>query len=148
MEDPRVKSKANKIDRGATNSRFLRSAISLVFATCSILLTAQSAMGSLEGTIHGPNGKAFPNCTVTISSFDGNRITQGTTDKHGKYQIKQLSSGWYRVTVRPPYFGDQLYLNYETSIVVSAVGRTSLSAVLKWKQDPREDCKPGQQVCF
>jgi hypothetical protein len=130
-------------------NRFLRVVIAtgLALLTLSSAAHTQGAGGSLEGTIKGPNGKPFPNCTVIVSALDGNRVIKSATDKHGKYQVKQLASGWYRVTIRPPEFGDQLYLNYERSVVISASRKTTLSTVLKWKQDPREDCEPAQ-TCF
>lgn len=62
---------------------------------------ADSAGVDVEGTVTDKNGKVAPNATVEVKDDKGTKLTT-TTDKDGKFKVKNLPKDKYTATVVKP----------------------------------------------
>jgi hypothetical protein len=58
-------------------------------------------------TVVDPSGAVVPKASITISDVTGARVLRGQSDSEGSYEISNLMSGSWRITVSSPGFGHQ-----------------------------------------
>ena len=95
---------------------------SLLFLLLALFGSAVTAFGqaSLSGTVKDSTGAAIAGATVTArNSGSGNEAT-ASTDSSGKYELKNLSGGVYRLTASSGGFSD-----VGVSLSVDASGSTT-----------------------
>jgi hypothetical protein len=68
------------------------------------LVSAQSFLGSISGTVTDPTGAVIPNTTVTLKSVDTGVVRTTSTNTQGLYSFAALAPGQYRITVEPQKF--------------------------------------------
>ncbi len=87
-----------RIQRAAwqRGTSWLRSGLFLLLLAPAGLL-AQTAPGSLHGTVADPSGAVIPQAVVTATSSSGQKVS-ATTDNVGNYQIHGLTPGNYSVS--------------------------------------------------
>ena len=66
--------------------------------------TAQIYSGSLTGVVTDPNEGAIPNAAVTLVDVDRGYDFNTTTDVAGRYLLRNLNPGTYRLTVKSAGF--------------------------------------------
>ena len=69
--------------------------IGLVFASSSV--TAQTRIGTIQGTVKDPNGALVPNATVTVSQPVTGYKQTVTTDAQGTFRIVNVPFNTYKV---------------------------------------------------
>ena len=85
-----------------------------LFSILAVLLlttaaaVAQTASGTIAGTVVDPAGAAVAGATVTATSLDTNEARTVTTSKVGSYRIEAVNPGTYRVEVTAASFAKQL----------------------------------------
>src|SRR5271169_1329603 len=79
---------------------YCRAAIlaSLIVLLTSGSLWAQTALGSLHGTVTDPSGAAVTKADVQITGPDG-KVSATTTNQTGAYEVKGLAAGKYGIKV-------------------------------------------------
>jgi len=100
---------------------FLFSALILCF---SIVSSAQTFRGSIQGTVTDPNGAVVPAADVTINSPDTGLTRTTQTDSEGSYLVSELPIGTYQVTVKKSGFSDVSVKNVK--VEVSATTRADV----------------------
>jgi hypothetical protein len=100
---------------------FLLSALILCF---SIVSSAQTFRGSIQGTVTDPNGAVVPAADVTINSPDTGLTRTTQTDSEGSYLVSELPIGTYQVTVKKSGFSDVSVKNVK--VEVSATTRADV----------------------
>ena len=80
--------------------RFFWTAILACFVAIipGVRLSAQSALGSLHGTVTDPSGAAVTNADVQITTPDG-KVIKTATNQTGSYDVKGLATGKYGIKV-------------------------------------------------
>ncbi|MCU1287259.1 MAG: Oar protein [Acidobacteriales bacterium] len=78
--------------RKDTVHKFVFCALALCLLSAS--LVAQTATGSLKGTVTDPSGAVVPDATVTATNAAG-QIVSATTNKQGAFEFKGLAVGKY-----------------------------------------------------
>ncbi len=81
----------------------------VLLALCSVVLSAQTITGSVNGTVTDPTGAVVPNAKVTAMNVDTNIETPTTTNSDGIYNIAFLQIGNYKLTVEVPGFATATY---------------------------------------
>ena len=89
-----------------------------MFATSA--MAQSSTTGSIEGTVTDPNGAAVKGATVTVTSPNLISPQTATTNDEGRYQIRALPPGKYKVAIDASGFG-----KYEKDDVSVNLSRTS-----------------------
>jgi hypothetical protein len=80
---------------------FTLSALILCF---SVICTAQTFRGGIQGIVTDPNGAVIPGAEVTITSPDTGLTRTTQTDDTGMYSVSELPIGTYRVEVKKTGF--------------------------------------------
>ena len=88
----------------------------LVLFVFSAMAIAQSTVGSINGTVSGPDG-LLPGATVTIKDNQTGREFTTTTNNSGGYKFEQLNFGVY--TLRVTLSGFKTYVANEVKIDVN-----------------------------
>lgn len=70
------------------------------------MLVAAQEQGSISGTVKDQSGAAVAGATVQATNAASGRVVSTTTDGSGKYELKGLSAGPYRVLARQSGFSD------------------------------------------
>lgn len=94
----------------------------ILCAICaSILVTAQTSRvgGDLQGSVADRTGAAVSGATVTVTNLSSGQKRSQTSDAEGRFHIRELSSGVYRVTV-----AHEGFRQFEAELAV-ALGSTS-----------------------
>src|SRR5437899_3817387 len=68
--------------------------VAIVLCSLSVSLVAQSATGSLNGTVTYPSCAFVPDAIVTATSAAG-QIVSATTNKQGVFEFRGLPAGKY-----------------------------------------------------
>jgi iron complex outermembrane receptor protein len=71
----------------------------------------QNLLGTLAGTVSGPDGSMLPGVTVTVMSTALTKPAKVVTDDHGGYRVTGLESGSYSVKAELTGFETTLVLN-------------------------------------
>src|SRR6266404_714127 len=80
---------------------FILPALILCF---SVVSSAQTFRGGIQGTVTDPNGAVIPGAEVTITSPDTGLTRTIVTDDSGTYSVSELPIGSYRVIVKKSGF--------------------------------------------
>jgi hypothetical protein len=75
----------------------------VISVVASVMLFAQSDLGTISGFVKDPTGAVIPNAKVEASNKAG-VARQVTTDQAGFYSITDLPPGYYTVTAEAPGF--------------------------------------------
>lgn len=78
---------------------FARPRTLLALAAIAVV-TAGAWAATLEGTVKGPDGAAFPDAFVEARNSTTKISSIGLSDAQGHYRIENLPAGQYRVTIR------------------------------------------------
>jgi len=70
----------------------------VLIVSLSIALIAQSATGSLSGTVKDASGAAVANATISAKNSDSGQVTQVQTDAQGAYRFEALPTGSYELS--------------------------------------------------
>jgi hypothetical protein len=70
----------------------------------SVVCSAQTFRGGIQGTVTDPNGAVVPGAEVTITSPDTGLTRTIVTDDSGTYSVSELPIGSYRVIVKKSGF--------------------------------------------
>ena len=80
---------------------FILPALILCF---SVVCSAQTFRGGIQGTVTDPNGAVVPGAEVTITSPDTGLTRTIVTDDSGTYSVSELPIGSYRIIVKKSGF--------------------------------------------
>jgi hypothetical protein len=94
---------------------------------CSLQVSAQQTLGSINGTVLDPSGAAVPGATVTATSSAIGVTRTTTTQSNGFYQIFNLPIGTYVVQVAREGF-DTTTVN---SVTVREAGASTVNTGLR-----------------
>lgn len=104
----------------------------LAFILSPALLTAQTATGSIVGTVVDQAGNVIPGAIVTVTNVGTNQVRTATADGRGNYALTLLPPANYRLTVDAKGFSrfvqTNIRLNVSETLTVNAamqVGRVS-----------------------
>src|SRR5262245_43675238 len=73
-------------------------------ASLGTTLGFTSGGGAIEGVVRDMNGSAIPNATIRATNTSTGAELTATTDSEGRYRLRGLPSGTYRVRVDSPGF--------------------------------------------
>ena len=65
---------------------------------------AQTATGTIQGTVTDPSGGVVPDCSVTVRELQTNSIREAKTGENGFFEIPLLPAGSYELTIRKTGF--------------------------------------------
>lgn len=103
----------------------MKTFILLALILCfSVMCSAQTFRGGIQGTVTDPNGAVVPGADVTITSPDTGLTRTIQTDDEGSYSVSELPIGTYRVTAKKSGFHD-LTLS-EVKVEVSTTTRADI----------------------
>ena len=114
---------------------------------------AQTATGTIRGTVSDPSEATVPDCTVSVRERQTNSIRTATSDTKGSFQLPLLPAGTYELTVQKQGFATykrlELHLDVNQTLdlpVQLAVGAesqvvnvTSQVPLLETTSSPPED---------
>lgn len=91
--------------------------LALVIILLSMPAAAQTALGTITGTISDPQGAGVPNVQVTVTAVATNLKYTGTSSADGTYTITQLPIGGYELNASADGFKSfhQTNINIEVS---------------------------------
>ena len=69
----------------------------ILFAGASVF--AQSTFGTFVGTVQDQSGSVIAGAMVTITNLDENTVRSATTNSSGQYQLLNVPSGRYSISV-------------------------------------------------
>src|SRR5258708_24392912 len=81
-------------------SKLLRAA--LCFSLLTAVLSAQTGVGQIQGTISDASGAVVPNAVVVLENTQTDNRFQTVTNEAGLYVFPSLTPGDYRLTVSAP----------------------------------------------
>lgn len=76
----------------------------LLLACFGVGLFAQTS--SITGNVTDPSGAVIPGATITLRNVDTGAERNTVADDQGRYNIQQVSPGFYKVTAKATGFGD------------------------------------------
>ena len=81
----------------------------IIFTLCIAIInsremSAQTAFGTVVGTVSDPTGAAMPNVQVTLTNKGTNEVRQDQTDHVGNYQFLNVPVGSYKLDFTTPGF--------------------------------------------
>src|SRR5580693_6879265 len=74
----------------------------ILFAGPSAL--AQSTFGTFVGTVQDQSGSVVGGAIITVTNLDDNSVRTATSNSSGQYQLLNVPSGRYSITVVKPGF--------------------------------------------
>jgi hypothetical protein len=78
--------------------------LSTLILCFSVICSAQTFRGGIQGTVTDPNGAVIPGAEVTVTSPDTGLTRTLMTDDSGTYSVSELPIGVYRVIVKKSGF--------------------------------------------
>src|SRR5512144_2626354 len=82
--------------------RFFRLLVAV--GLCSAAAFAQTATGTITGTISDPAGAVVPNAPLELKNSETGAVYQTATSSTGNYTFQQLPASTYQLTVNVPGF--------------------------------------------
>src|SRR6266496_12355 len=105
----------------------IRTAVLLLLLTWSVRpLAAQSATGSIAGTVVDASGAGLPGATVTATQSETGAVRTTTSTGAGQFRIPLLAVGNYSVSAELASFAPAKVANIEVSIGGEATVKLSL----------------------
>ena len=92
---------------------------------------AQSAAGTLRGTVTDPSGGAVPGASVIVKAASGELVTV-TTTRDGTYEVKNLAPGTYDVQVLAKGFA--IFESKEVTITADQIQRLDVPLAIEEQQ--------------
>src|ERR1051325_9801143 len=74
-------------------------AIVLFLSGLAVQMPGQTVLGSVNGTVRDPSGRAVPNAKVVVKSLDQNYQREVVSSGAGTYVVPNLQPGRYSLTV-------------------------------------------------
>ena len=94
----------------------------LVSLSCSRLI-AQTATGSIAGTVLEKSGNVVANASVTLTNTDTNQVRTASTNERGYYSLPLLPPASYRLSIETPGFSrfvqSDIHLNVGDALTVN-----------------------------
>src|ERR1700677_2858325 len=84
------------------NVPILAIAVALGVAICCSSMVAQSGAGSIQGTVTDSTGAVMPGASIHVVQQGTNAISDTKTNSVGFYQVPDLFTGTYTVTITTP----------------------------------------------
>src|ERR1051325_6807967 len=78
------------------------------FCLCSAAALAQTATGTITGTISDPAGAVVPNAPLDLKNTETGTAYQTATSSTGNYTFSQLPAATYQLTVRLAGFKNEV----------------------------------------
>jgi hypothetical protein len=100
----------------------------LVMLLVTSVAVAQSANGTISGSVVDPSGAAIGGASITATSLGTNQARTATTSKVGGYRIESVPPGMYQVEVTAPSFAKQTVTKVE--VVSSAITSVNVTMTL------------------
>src|SRR5215212_9083014 len=85
--------------RSGLKHRALSCVLVLVYLSCATTAFAQSATGTISGTVVDGTGAALPGATVNVTEAATSAVRTVTTDEAGLFRFAALSPGRYSLAV-------------------------------------------------
>lgn len=105
--------------------------LSLFFLLTAVLASAQIYTGSVTGVVQDPSGAVIPNAAVSLTSTARNYVYPTTSDGTGRYVLRSLPPGSYRIRVEATGFSaferDNIILDVNGNVQVNATLQVSAS---------------------
>ncbi len=109
----------------------------LLLACLGVGLFAQST--SVTGNVTDPTGAVIPGATITMHNIDTGAERTTTADAQGRYNVQQVTPGFYKMTAKASGFSDviiervELLVNQPATIELKfeKVGSTATSVVVE-----------------
>ena len=98
-----------------------------VLLSCSRLI-AQTATGSIAGTVLEKSGSVVANAAVTLTNMDTNQVRTASTNDRGYYSLPLLPPASYRLNIETPGFSRAPITSHTPSRLVSSVLRRGASS--------------------
>ncbi|HYL83717.1 MAG TPA: TonB-dependent receptor [Candidatus Angelobacter sp.] len=127
----------------------------LAMLCCTVALRAQLYTGSVTGVVTDPSGAIVPAAKITLTDQDKGYVYTATTDNSGRYLLRSIPPGNYRIAVEAANFESQRRENVRldvsqniTADFALTVGKTTESVVVNASavQLQTEDAVTGQVV--
>jgi len=83
----------------------------LVLLLCSAAAFAQTATGTITGTISDPAGAVVANVPLELKNAETGTAYQTASSSTGNYTFSQLPAGTYQLTVNVPGFKNHIRQN-------------------------------------
>jgi carboxypeptidase family protein/TonB-dependent receptor-like protein len=137
----------------ATSTRLLSMLLIGVF--CFSSARAQLYTGSVSGLVTDPLGAVITSAEITLEDEEKGFLFKARTDSAGRYHLRQIPPGTYKIRVEAGGFGSQerkkikLNVNQNLSLDFSmAVGTTAVNVEVSAQPEllAREDAVTGQVV--
>jgi Carboxypeptidase regulatory-like domain len=104
---------------------FYRCAVALALMFASVTLcTAQSATGTISGTIRDASGAVVPGASLTVKNVATGATRTATTDTEGRYRIPNLTPGDYEL--RATLSGFRTVVRSGVAITVGGITETEI----------------------
>jgi hypothetical protein len=87
------------VTRSGLKNRALSCTLALVYLTCAATAFAQSATGTITGTVVDGTGAALPGATVNVTEAATGTVRTATTDGSGLFRFAALNPGRYSLAV-------------------------------------------------
>src|SRR6266849_10649916 len=81
--------------------------LSALILCFSVVCSAQTFRGGIQGTVTDPNGAVIDGAEVTVASPDTGLTRTAQTNSSGEYQVTELPIGTYDVTLKKTGFKSQ-----------------------------------------
>jgi hypothetical protein len=114
---------------------------------------AQLSSGSITGVVSDPSHAVIPAAKITLTEMDKGLVTNATTDVSGRYLIRSVPTGRYKLTVTAPGFEIEtrtnivLDVNQNVTADFALVVGTSTNAIAVVGESPllaAEEASTGQ----
>jgi carboxypeptidase family protein len=92
---------------------------------------AQSAAGTLRGTVTDPSGGAVPGASVVVTAAGGEIVTV-TTNRDGTYEVKNLAPGTYDVQVLAKGFA--IFESKQVTITANQIQKLDVPLAIEEQQ--------------
>jgi hypothetical protein len=90
--------------------------VSALILFLSVICSAQTFRGGMQGTVTDPNGAVVAGAEVTVTSPDTGLTRTTLTDEYGSYNVSELPIGTYQVRVKKTGFHDVTVKNVKVEV--------------------------------
>ena len=101
---------------------------------CTFQSSAQTATGSIVGTVTDQAGAVVPKATVTLTNIDTNQVRTTVTDAGGYFALTLLPPANYKLGVEASGFRQYL----QSGIKLDVGNALTMNVACKWARCPRK----------